>query len=102
MVSTWHTNHFSDLEKFYKFVWAVHRYCRPGKNVKKSKKRLRSIQKFDWQLSKQGETLSMRKHLKIRLATFQASITTYWISPIRQTSLTTSWKRRTFCDITAN
>jgi len=42
MVDTWHTGHLSDLRRFYKFVWAVHRYCRPRKGVKKSKKRLPS------------------------------------------------------------
>jgi hypothetical protein len=39
-VDTWYTRHLSDLTRFYKFVWAVHRYCRPRKGVKKSKKRL--------------------------------------------------------------
>jgi hypothetical protein len=42
MVDTWHTGHLSDLERFYKFVWSVHRYCRPRKGVRKSKRRLPS------------------------------------------------------------
>jgi hypothetical protein len=41
-VDTWHTGDLSDLKRFYRFVWAVHRYCRPRKGVKKSKKRLPS------------------------------------------------------------
>src|SRR6266702_7712110 len=41
-VDTWHTNNLHDLTRFYKFVWAVHRYCRRRKGVKKSKKRLPS------------------------------------------------------------
>jgi hypothetical protein len=40
MVDTWHTGHPDDLQRFYKFVWAVHRYCRPRRDAKKSKKRL--------------------------------------------------------------
>lgn len=41
-VDTWHTKHLSDLERFFKFVWAVHRYCRARKGAKRSKKRLPS------------------------------------------------------------
>src|SRR5438046_2230767 len=41
-VDTWHTAHLSDLERFYKFVWAVHRYCRPRKGSTTSRKRLPS------------------------------------------------------------
>ena len=45
-IDTWHTKHMSDLENFYKFVWAVDRYCRPNKGAKKSKRRLPS----DWEI----------------------------------------------------
>jgi hypothetical protein len=38
-IDTWHTNNPTDLERFYKFVWAVHRHCRPRKGAKKSKRR---------------------------------------------------------------
>jgi len=41
-VNTWYTEHSLDLKKFYKFVWAVHRYCRPRRGAKKTKKRLPS------------------------------------------------------------
>lgn len=41
-VDTWHTAHLFDLERFYKFVWAVHRYCRPRKGSTTSRKRLPS------------------------------------------------------------
>jgi hypothetical protein len=39
-VDTWHTKHLSDMVRFYKFVWAVHRFCRARKGAKWSKKRL--------------------------------------------------------------
>jgi hypothetical protein len=39
-VDTWHTQHLSDMIRFYKFTWAVHRYCRARSGAKKSNKRL--------------------------------------------------------------
>lgn len=42
MVETWHTGHIADITRFYSFVWAVHRNCRPRKGTKNSKRRLPS------------------------------------------------------------